>query len=190
MGARLGSVRRDGWRWSVLVGCRGCGGSFWSYLGLYCLCPRCRSLRLRARAVLRSARRLSPSPAGQKALRGSQTPAPPKIAQQPSSGPRVVNVRAETAQVYVGRGSKWGNPFHIGQHGTRAQVIAKYRSWLLQQPSLMAALGELTGKTLGCYCAPLACHGDVLLQLANPPVVASAGVPGPLLRSPSSGGAS
>lgn len=69
--------------------------------------------------------------------------------------------------VYIGRPTKWGNPFKIGRDGTREQVIEKYRAWLLQQPELMAALPELRGKVLGCWCHPQACHGDVLAELAN-----------------------
>jgi len=66
--------------------------------------------------------------------------------------------------IYIGRPSKWGNPFIIGVHGDRATVISFYRQWLVQQPELIAALknGELEGKTLGCFCKPSACHGDVL----------------------------
>ncbi len=80
---------------------------------------------------------------------------------------RVLNCRHEQGGVYVGRPSKWGNPFVIGRDGTRAEVIEKYRHWLLGQPSLLTALGELRGKDLACWCAPLACHADVLLELAN-----------------------
>lgn len=69
--------------------------------------------------------------------------------------------------VDVSRAGKWGNPFVIGAHGSRATVIAKYRAWLLQQPQLLASLHELRGKVLGCYCAPLPCHGDVLVELAD-----------------------
>lgn len=70
--------------------------------------------------------------------------------------------------VYVGRPSKWGNPFYIGADGTRAQVIAKYRAWLIDRPALVAAARrELQGKDLLCFCAPLACHGDVLHEIAN-----------------------
>ncbi len=69
--------------------------------------------------------------------------------------------------VYVGRPSKWGNPFHIGNDGTRTEVIAKYRAYLLASPALMAALLELRGKVLGCSCFPLACHADVLAEYAN-----------------------
>jgi hypothetical protein len=69
--------------------------------------------------------------------------------------------------VYIGRPSKWGNPFEIGKDGDREAVIQKYRKWVVTQPDLMAALPELRGKVLGCWCAPKACHGDVLASLAN-----------------------
>jgi hypothetical protein len=76
-------------------------------------------------------------------------------------------------QVYIGRGvwgfraSKWLNPFVIGPDGAREEVIAKYRAWIATQPELMAALPELRGKDLVCWCAPEPCHGDVLLELAS-----------------------
>ena len=79
----------------------------------------------------------------------------------------VVHCKRHTYDVYIGRPSKWGNPFAIGADGTREQVIKKYRRWLIAQPALMAALPELRGKTLGCWCAPQACHGDVLADLAD-----------------------
>lgn len=70
--------------------------------------------------------------------------------------------------VYIGRPTKWGNPFVIGIHGTRHEVVAKYKSWLLNNPHLIEqARIELTGKDLVCFCAPLLCHGDVLLEIAN-----------------------
>ena len=68
--------------------------------------------------------------------------------------------------------TKWANPFKIDKpgklrDGTRAEVIAKHRAWIMKQPELMAALPELRGKDLACWCAPLPCHADVLLKLAN-----------------------
>jgi uncharacterized protein DUF4326 len=78
---------------------------------------------------------------------------------------RVVHCKRDRYDVYIGRPSKWGNPYVIGRDGTRAQVIAKYRAWLLRRPELVAALSELRGKVLGCWCAPLPCHGDVLVDL-------------------------
>lgn len=77
--------------------------------------------------------------------------------------------------VYIGRGSKWGNPYKIGQvyliNGlnttplTREDAIKLYIYWF--PTHLLVALPELAGKDLICYCAPLACHGDWLLELAN-----------------------
>src|SRR5260370_3107730 len=67
--------------------------------------------------------------------------------------------------VYIGRGSKWGNPFRIGADGDRAAAIAKYERWLADQHQLLRALDELRGRDL--VCAPRACHGDVLIRLAN-----------------------
>jgi hypothetical protein len=69
--------------------------------------------------------------------------------------------------VYIGRPSKWGNPFVIGRDGSRTEVVAKYRDHLLSSPALLAALPELRGKDLMCWCSPCACHGDVLLTFAN-----------------------
>ena len=82
---------------------------------------------------------------------------------------KVVNRRKESFDIYIGRPSKWGNPFVIGKDkdGTREEVIIKYRKWLLSNPVLLKQLPELCGKTLGCYCKPLPCHGDVLKNLAE-----------------------
>ena len=82
-------------------------------------------------------------------------------------GPRVVHCKRERHHVYIGRPSKWGNPFVVGEDGPRAECIALYERWLLENSELMAALGELRGLVLGCWCAPRQCHGDVLVRLAN-----------------------
>jgi hypothetical protein len=79
----------------------------------------------------------------------------------------VVHCKKAEYDVYIGRPSKWGNPFEIGIDGTREQVIAKYRDWIQTQSELMEALPELQGKRLGCWCHPKPCHGDVLAELAN-----------------------
>jgi hypothetical protein len=63
----------------------------------------------------------------------------------------------------IGRNTVWGNPFILDDDGTREQVIDAYRDhYLPNKPSLIARLNELQGRALGCWCAPLACHGDVL----------------------------
>jgi hypothetical protein len=93
------------------------------------------------------------------------------------AGPRVVHCEREAFDVYCGRGSrslglapsKWANPFRIGRDGTREQVIAKHKQWVLRQPHLLASLDELRGRTLGCHCAPEPCHCDTLVELANAP---------------------
>lgn len=75
--------------------------------------------------------------------------------------------KREEGDVYIGRGSKWGNPFVIGVHGNREEVIDKYKDYLLKDISLMNSLPELKGKNLVCYCKPLACHGDILKELVE-----------------------
>ena len=67
--------------------------------------------------------------------------------------------------VYIGRGGKWGNPFPEKQYG-RYGCIVEYEKYLKKSP-LINDLAELKGKTLGCYCAPKACHGHVLADLVN-----------------------
>ena len=82
---------------------------------------------------------------------------------------RVVNKRDGVPyDVYVGRPSKWGNPYRLGPDGYRADVIRKYRIWLREHPDIVAAAKrELRGKVLACWCAPLPCHADVLAEIAN-----------------------
>ena len=79
----------------------------------------------------------------------------------------VVHCKKDVFDVYIGRPSKWGNPFKIGVDGTRDEVIRKYREYVLRTPQLNNALHELEGKILGCWCAPKPCHGDILVVLAN-----------------------
>ena len=101
--------------------------------------------------------------------------------------PTLLNVRrgqdpqlrrwAEETQrfVYIGRAarggyktSKWHNPFPLRSERDRATVLAQYRQYLLGQTELLAALPELAGKVLGCWCLPKPCHGAILIELVNP----------------------
>lgn len=75
--------------------------------------------------------------------------------------------RDEPHDVYIGRPSKWGNPFREGVDGTREEVITKFAAWIRTQPDLLNEIHTLKGKRLGCWCAPKPCHGDVLANLAN-----------------------
>ncbi len=101
---------------------------------------------------------------------------------------KVVNIKgadvrmaflADPDSVYIGRytfpikgrensalpGSAWANPFSVKEYG-REGAIARYRVWVGEQIAEgRLDLDDLVGKTLGCWCAPEACHGDVLLDL-------------------------
>lgn len=80
---------------------------------------------------------------------------------------KIVNRHTEPYDVYIGRGTVWGNPFEVGKHGTREEVIEMYRVWFSGQWDLIDRLDELRGKVLGCSCKPKACHGDILVELAD-----------------------
>ena len=76
---------------------------------------------------------------------------------------RVVHCKKEPYDVYIGRGSKWGNPYMIGKDGDRDEAISKYEAYIMGPANhLIQDLPELVGKTLGCWCKPQACHGDIL----------------------------
>ena len=82
--------------------------------------------------------------------------------------PRVLNKRTNIIPddaIYVGRPTVWGNPFKIGQDGNRVEVVAKYKVHILST-LLPSAFNELEGKDLVCWCAPLPCHADILLEIA------------------------
>lgn len=87
----------------------------------------------------------------------------------------VVHCKRADYDRYVGRAAglrgRWGNPFRIGPDGTREEVIEKYRSWLWEQLCAgevsLEELAGLAGKVLGCWCAPKACHGEVLVRAAE-----------------------
>ncbi len=80
----------------------------------------------------------------------------------------------ESFDVYIGRPSKWGNPYSHKQGtlaeflvSSRKEAIEKYETYLLGNKDLMNSLVELKGKTLGCWCHPKACHGDILAKWSN-----------------------
>jgi len=80
---------------------------------------------------------------------------------------KVVHCDREPYDVYIGRPGPWGNPFKVGEHGDREQVIAKFRAYLMNNENLLARLPELKGKVLGCWCHPKPCHGDVLVEMLH-----------------------
>ena len=78
---------------------------------------------------------------------------------------KTVHCKKEPYDIYIGRGSVWGNPYKIGKDGTRKEVIEKYRKYLINNKYLMNRIMELDSKTLGCFCSPLKCHGDVIIEV-------------------------
>lgn len=89
----------------------------------------------------------------------------------------VVDRRRDHFDVYIGRPSKWGNPYVVGRDGARDECVQHFQEWLQRRPELIAAAKrELRGKVLGCYCAPqggvgaddpLVCHGQILARAAR-----------------------
>lgn len=88
----------------------------------------------------------------------------------------VINIKSrQPYDIYIGRynsayglfRSIWHNPYKVGIDGTREECIEKYRQHILASPDLLAQLPNLRGKRLGCWCAPLSCHGHVLAELAD-----------------------
>lgn len=75
---------------------------------------------------------------------------------------RIVHCKKEAYDIYIGRPSKWGNPFLIGIDGDREDVVSKYEAYIMSDHKLLESLHELEGKILGCWCSPKACHGDIL----------------------------
>lgn len=93
-----------------------------------------------------------------------------------ASGPRRVRMtgrhpggRKPAEVIYVGRPSRWGNPYRNAEYG-QARAVALYRQHLAEHPSLVdAARRELAGYDLACWCPPdQPCRADVLLEHANP----------------------
>lgn len=76
----------------------------------------------------------------------------------------IVNIKNSGYDVYIGRGSQFGNPFKIGVHGSRKQVIEKFREYFYSNEELQNEVLKLKGKILGCYCKPKSCHGDIYIE--------------------------
>lgn len=100
----------------------------------------------------------------------------------------MVHCRKEPYDIYIGRPSRWGNRFvwtppkrtrltmarserYIFEDlvivGSREEAIAAYEEWILTQPQLLEDLYTLKHQVLGCFCAPLPCHGDTLVRMAR-----------------------
>lgn len=80
----------------------------------------------------------------------------------------VVNLKKEPYDIYIGRGSPFGNPYVIGVDGDRETVIMKYEEYARSSPVIMNHIKSLCHKgdaRLGCYCKPLSCHGDIIVKI-------------------------
>ncbi|QHJ78844.1 MAG: hypothetical protein [Caudoviricetes sp.] len=82
----------------------------------------------------------------------------------------VVNKSKSCYDVYIGRPSKWGNPFSVKEYG-RGVCVEMHKQWIKEQilsgKITKKDFEELRGKRLGCYCKPNACHGDILAKITN-----------------------
>lgn len=89
----------------------------------------------------------------------------------------VVNCKTDEYDVYVGRPSEWGNPFVIGVHGSRSEVVLWHREWIdglrpgpndETPPTREHIRAALRGKRLGCWCGKdQECHAECLARIAN-----------------------
>ena len=80
---------------------------------------------------------------------------------------RVVNKYKEKYDVYIGRPSIFGNPFSVKEYG-REGCIEKYKEYfykrIKEDVKFKEEVLKLKDKVLGCFCKPLACHGDVIAE--------------------------
>jgi hypothetical protein len=91
---------------------------------------------------------------------------------------RIVHTKWREAAdaVYIGRPGRFANPFMLDDPTdavARHRVVEQYRLWFAEKvavdPSFVAALETLRGRTLACWCPTRAeperrCHGDVILD--------------------------
>lgn len=92
---------------------------------------------------------------------------------------RVVHCKKEPYDIYIGRKNytheHYGNPFPINKHCDREMSINNFRMWIKGQDFqdiepkrrkwILENLEKLRSQTLGCWCDPQPCHGDVYIEL-------------------------
>lgn len=81
---------------------------------------------------------------------------------------KVVHCKKAPYDIYIGRPSKWGNPFSVEVHGRgvcidlfEEDLYRRLREGEITEDELL----ELDGKTLGCWCKPRSCHGDIYVKV-------------------------
>ena len=89
---------------------------------------------------------------------------------------RVVNIRNEKYDVYIGRAGRgqdgyFGNPFTVTAEQSRGASLDKYRAYFFDRIKndidFCKRINALKGKTLGCFCKPYPCHGDIIAEYLN-----------------------
>lgn len=85
---------------------------------------------------------------------------------------RVVNIKNENYDIYGGRPGKFGNPFIVGIHGKIGECIHLFREWFYSNDSHVVnmrrdVLNIPNGSRIGCYCKPLHCHCDIIIEYYN-----------------------
>jgi len=82
---------------------------------------------------------------------------------------KLVNLRTYNKEDYVliDRTTIFGNPYRIGTHGNRDNVVTRYKRYFynrIKDPLFRKDVESLKGKVLACWCSPLSCHGDVIIE--------------------------
>lgn len=89
---------------------------------------------------------------------------------------KVINLYKQNHDVYIGRAGNgrdgyFGNPFPLRAGEERGSTLEKYREYFLKRLETDSEFKEkvlsLQGKTLGCFCSPNACHGDIIAEYVN-----------------------
>jgi len=87
-----------------------------------------------------------------------------------------VNLKNEKYDVYIGRAGRgqdgyFGNPFILSAGQSRGASLDKYRAYFFERlktdPEFRRRIHGLKGKTLGCFCKPYPCHGDIIAEYLN-----------------------
>jgi len=99
---------------------------------------------------------------------------------------RVVHCKKESFEIYIGRknfGMHFGNPFSFGgkskiaklDFSTREECIDAFREWINgtnytdiepeRRKWVLDKMELLRGRSLGCFCKPQSCHGDVYVEM-------------------------
>lgn len=86
---------------------------------------------------------------------------------------RVVNLNKEPYDIYIGRKGRgkdgyFGNPFSLLIGQPKGSTLTKYREYFYNRlkfdPEFKRRIIGLKGKTLGCFCKPGPCHGDIIAE--------------------------